>query len=127
MVEITKENFFEPYKSFKRTKVPWAGWTSYRILLGLLQFIENDLLKVVEYSCTISQTLETFNTTFIALIPKTNNPTQFESFRPISLYKCIYKIISKIIAHRLKGILSSHISLEQFGFLKEDRFMKLWE
>jgi hypothetical protein len=62
--------------------------------------------------------LATFNSTFIALIPNTYNPTKFEIFRPISLCNCIYKIISKIIAHRLKGILSRKISLKQFGFLE---------
>jgi len=58
------------------------------------------------------------NVTFIALIPKTDNLTSFEDFRPISLCNCLYKIISKVISIRLKVILSKHISREQFGFLK---------
>jgi hypothetical protein len=61
---------------------------------------------------------EPFNATFIALIPKLDKPTSFDDFRPISLCNCIYKIISKVISRRLKDILSRHISLEQFGFLK---------
>ena len=59
-----------------------------------------------------------FNTTFIALIPKTDNPVTLNEFRPISLCKCIYKIVSKVIARRLKVILSENISAEQFGFLE---------
>ena len=39
-------------------------------------------------------------------------------FRPISLCNCIYKVITKVIARRLKDLLSEHISGEQFGFLK---------
>ena len=58
------------------------------------------------------------NSTFIALIPRKDNPGRFEDFRPISLCNCLYKIISKIIAKRLKGILSEHISKELFGFLE---------
>jgi hypothetical protein len=58
------------------------------------------------------------NSTFIALIPKSDNPSSFDDFRPISLCNCLYKIISKVISRRLKVILSKNISSEQFGFLE---------
>lgn len=61
---------------------------------------------------------ETYNSTFIALIPKSNNPTSFNDFQPISLCNCIYKIISKIIANCLQPILSNHISAKQIPFLQ---------
>jgi hypothetical protein len=76
------------------------------------------LKKVIEKSRFFEKILATYNAIFIALIPKTNNPTSFEKFRPISLCNCIYKIISKIIARRFKVILSNQISGEQFGFLE---------
>ena len=59
-----------------------------------------------------------FNSTFIALIPKSDNASSLNEFRPISLCNCVYKIISKVIAKRLKVILSAQISDEQFGFLE---------
>ena len=61
---------------------------------------------------------EAYNSTFIALIPKTDNPGSFDDFRPISLYNCIYKIIAKIIANHLRPIISTHISSEQFSLLQ---------
>jgi hypothetical protein len=42
--------------------------------------------------------LEAFDTTFITLIPKYDNPQSFKEYKPISLCNCIYKIIAKIIA-----------------------------
>lgn len=45
---------------------------------------------------------DAFNSTFIALIANIDDPQYFNDFRPISLYKCIYKIIAKIIANHLK-------------------------
>lgn len=59
-----------------------------------------------------------FNSTFITLIPKIDHPNSFDEFRPISLCNCLYKIIAKVIAIRMKPVLSKVISIEQFGFLK---------
>jgi hypothetical protein len=41
-----------------------------------------------------------------------------ETFRPIALCNLCYKIISKIIAKRIRPIMSCTLSEEQFGFLK---------
>ena len=52
------------------------------------------------------------------LIPKMDKPKYFDDFRPISLANGIYKILAKIIARKIKIILSKHISKENFGFLE---------
>ena len=57
------------------------------------------------------------NATFITLIPKKLKGETFEDFRPISCCNMMYKIIAKIIAQRLKPIMSQFITKEQFGFL----------
>jgi hypothetical protein len=58
------------------------------------------------------------NSTFITLIPKVNNPHLFGDFRPISLCNLIYKIISKVIADRIKPFLSRLLSEEKLEFLQ---------
>jgi len=80
--------------------------------------IGSELLKVVEESQMVGHMHAPLNTTFIALIPKSNSPQTFEDFRPISLCICIYKVVENIISIRPKPILSSSISKEQFGFLE---------
>ena len=57
------------------------------------------------------------NSTFLALIPKDPRPSSLNQFRPISLCNASYKIISKIIAGRLKPLLLSLISENQGGFV----------
>jgi len=71
-----------------------------------------DLIGVVEESLDKGSIYEPFNSTFLALIPKMDDPSSFEEFSHISLCNCIYKIIAKVIAVHLKPILSSNISKE---------------
>jgi len=50
------------------------------------------------------------------LVPKKDNPSDLNEFRPISLVGYVYKILSKILANRLKKVLSSVIDVNQFAF-----------
>lgn len=42
------------------------------------------------------------NRTLLVLFPKTENPTSFKMYRPISLCTVAYKTITKIIANRMQ-------------------------
>jgi hypothetical protein len=58
------------------------------------------------------------NSTFLTLIPKTNLSSSLSDYRPIALCNLCYKVITKILANRIKPYLSRIISGEQLGFLK---------
>ncbi|XP_057529903.1 uncharacterized protein LOC130808442 [Amaranthus tricolor] len=49
-------------------------------------------------SCSVRH----LNITWVTLIPKLDNPTSIEDYRPISMVDALYKIISKILTDRLK-------------------------
>ena len=56
------------------------------------------------------------NQTHICLIPKIENPASIKDYRPISLANVAYKIISKVLYQRLKGLLQLLISETQSAF-----------
>nr|XP_025692428.1 uncharacterized protein LOC112794656 [Arachis hypogaea] len=57
------------------------------------------------------------NSTYISLIPKIDAPETFSHFRPIGLCNVSYKLITKIISHRLKQVMPKLIGPSQSSFV----------
>ncbi|XP_022575814.1 uncharacterized protein LOC111215880 [Brassica napus] len=60
---------------------------------------------------------KTVNHTYVRLIPKHLDAKRAEDYRPIALCNIYYKIISKLLALRLKEVLNSVISENQSAFI----------
>ncbi|KAG7533326.1 hypothetical protein ISN45_Aa08g009650 [Arabidopsis thaliana x Arabidopsis arenosa] len=58
------------------------------------------------------------NGTILTLVPKVTNPETMKDFRPIACCNLVYKVISKILAQRLKRNLPEAIELNQSAFVK---------
>ena len=89
-----------------------------------LDFMGSDLLCAMEESIARGVISGDKSSTFLALIPKNSSPKDLGDFHPNSLYNFVYKIISMIIATRLKPILSRCILVEQFGFFEKGKIME---
>ena len=100
-----------PLKSLGPDGMPPIFYQTFWQLIGL------EVSKAV-LSCLNSGTLlKSINHTFITLIPKVSNPEYVLEFRLISLCNVIYKIISKVIASRLKPVLNSIVLEAQSAFI----------
>ena len=58
------------------------------------------------------------NASFIVLLPKKSMSRRISDFRPISLITSLYKIIVKVLAGRLRGVLHETIHSTQGAFVQ---------
>lgn len=54
------------------------------------------MLELMEEFHRYSKFTHGFKSSFIALIPKKNNPVGVQDYRPISLINSIYKVVAKV-------------------------------
>lgn len=79
-------------------------------------FMKEDIMRFMHEFHSNSKLPNGFNTSFITLIPKCENPVSLSDFRPISLIGCMYKILSKVLAARFKPNLNTFVGEVQSAF-----------
>ena len=72
--------------------------------------IKDDIFKLVSNFFLTGKLPSSIKSSFICLIPKKCPATSVDDYRPISLIHGLYKIIAKLLANRLKGVLENLIS-----------------
>ena len=80
--------------------------------------VGGDLSDVVRSFFAGGHILSEINRTNICLIPKSSKASTVNQFRPISLCNVAYKIISKILAYRIRPLLDQIISPNQTAFIQ---------
>jgi hypothetical protein len=109
---ITQEEVDQAVKYMPLGKAPGPDGFTTDFFHHCWDLIKKDVWEVVEESRTSVVVLPALNATFLTLIPKEERVTNPKEFRPIALCNIIYKIITKVVANRLKPILTHVISKE---------------
>ncbi|KAL0285156.1 UNVERIFIED_CONTAM: hypothetical protein Sradi_7181800 [Sesamum radiatum] len=81
------------------------------------QVVGGDVTCAIMEFFRTGRLLRQVNATLITLIPKVSNPTVVGEFRPISCCNVLYKVITKILVQRMRGILDKLVSPTQNAFV----------
>ena len=115
---ITMKELKDVLDIMKPDSAPGPDGFTTRFFTSCWPIIKYDLLRMIRYSQKTNKLGGSTNSSFLALIPKEKGANSFNRFRPISLCNTSYKIITKIIATRLKKVLPRIIPENQGGFIK---------
>jgi len=113
----TDSEIYDFLLSLERTKAPKPDGFTALFYVKYWNHIKGTVLNAVGDFFMHNILLREQNHTFIALIPKKLGASSVHQFRPISLCNFIYKIISKLLANRLKPLLDKVISPFQTAFV----------
>jgi hypothetical protein len=93
-------------------------YPNYQFFQACWGVLKEDIMAVFEDFHARGRFEKSLNSTFISLIPKVSGASELKDFRPISLVSEIYKIISKVLANRLRLVMNRIISIPQNAFVK---------
>lgn len=100
-------------------KAPRPNGFTFAFLKKHWETVGPDIYMVVKQFENTGKVDRGCNSSFIILIPKLGDPNTSNDYRPISLIGCLYKIISKVLAERLKSVVSHVIKPIQSAFIKD--------
>ncbi|KAL0747632.1 hypothetical protein Bca101_029634 [Brassica carinata] len=115
---VTVEEIISALNALPNDKVSGPDGFTKEFYVAAWSVIGGDFITAVQ-SFFIYGFLPTgINATILTLIPKTEEAQTMKDFRPIACCNLIYKVISKVLARRLKTILPEAIEANQTAFIK---------
>ena len=91
---------------------------NFKFIKKFWQLIKLDVLRFLDEFYANSVFPRGCNASFLALIPKVADPQYLNDYRPISLIGCMYKIVAKLLAKRMKRVLPTIINEAQSAFIE---------
>ena len=107
---FTKEEVETTLKQMALLKAPGPDGMPPLFFQHYWDNIGDDIVKAVLFCLNSKEILPCLNHTYITLIPKVKSLEFVSEFRPIALCNILYKLVSKVLASRLKRVLPQIIS-----------------
>jgi hypothetical protein len=114
---VTLEEVSEVVKQLPSGKAPGIDAIPAEFYQELLEDIDSDIFSFVSEAINQASISDELNVSKIALLPKTEDRSKIQNFRPISLLNTLYKVVAKIYANRMKPLLHHWIIPSQIGFV----------
>ncbi|KAL9672447.1 hypothetical protein QQ045_028697 [Rhodiola kirilowii] len=117
--EITDVEIWQVVCNIGSDKAPGPDGFSSGFFKKNWSLIGSEMCSSIRHCLRHNVLPEGLNSAYIALIPKVTNPETPDQFRPISCCNVVYKIISLVLAGRLREVLPSIINQAQGAFVEE--------
>ncbi|XP_075093694.1 uncharacterized protein LOC142173014 [Nicotiana tabacum] len=115
--EVTDHEIYDGLKGIGSDKAPGIDGYNAEFFKRAWPVIREEVYVAVKDFFHTGVMYLAINCTTITLLPKILNPVTIKDFRPIACCTVLYKLISKVIAGRLKRIMPYIISEAQSGFI----------
>ena len=113
-----EEEVWDAIKNCGGNKSPGPDGFTVGFLKKFWGIIKGDLIGAFSWFWEKGEIGDECNSSFLTLIPKTNAPLHLGDYRPISLIGVLYKILAKMLAERIKGVMGRIINDSQKRFHK---------
>ncbi|KAF5753621.1 putative RNA-directed DNA polymerase [Helianthus annuus] len=98
-------------------KAPGPDGFNFRFIKRFWHLFEDDFLSIMHNFADGGVISRGVGSSFITLIPKVNDPVNLGEYRPITLIGVISKVLSKILANRIKVVMGKITHETQSAFL----------
>ena len=117
--DITIEECYQAMNSMSKGKAPGMDGLPVEFYATFWNDIKDILLRVYIESFEDDLLNYSARQGVISLLPKgTKDPLYLKNWRPLTLLNLDYKILSKVLALRMKSVLSKIIGAQQTGFME---------
>lgn len=99
----------ERIRNYRSEKALGMNGFTIKFLKKFWNLLQVDIMPFVKHFEENGKLSKGFNSSFITIITKVKDPITFNDFQPISLIGCMYKIIAKVVALRIKKVIKTVI------------------
>ena len=114
--DFEEKEVWEVVKGMKGDKASSPDGFTMAFFQSCWGVVKHDVMAVFSKFYRRPKLVTSMNATFVSLVPKKAKAVEMKDFRPISLVGGMYKILSKVLASRLKTVLGKIISKSQNAF-----------
>ena len=115
--DFSKEEVVKVLHEMEGDKAPGSDGFTMAFFQKCWSVVEIDVMAFFDHFHRSSEFKRSLNASFPSLIPKKNNALNIKDFRPISLVGSVHKLLSKVVANKLRWVLDKLILESQNSFV----------